>query len=72
MRAQTIHSAACRAVDGAPHWFVLELEAQAGTYIKEFVHGDFGRTRPSVGDLLGGTEVQILKLDVTAVLLDVF
>lgn len=25
---------------------------QAGTYVKEFCHGDFGRCRPSVGDLL--------------------
>ena len=35
------------------HHFKLELDTEAGTYIKEFVHGDFGRTRPSVGTLLG-------------------
>ena len=36
----------------AEHWFELDLLAGAGTYIKEFVHGDLGRTRPSVADLL--------------------
>ena len=35
-----------------PHHFILELEASGGTYIKEFVHGDLGRTRPNVGELL--------------------
>ena len=34
------------------HWFELDVLAGAGTYIKEFVHGDLGRTRPSVADLL--------------------
>ena len=28
------------------------MTASAGTYIKEFVHGDRGRTVPSVGSLL--------------------
>uniref|UniRef100_A0A8R1EGU7 tRNA pseudouridine(55) synthase n=1 Tax=Caenorhabditis japonica TaxID=281687 RepID=A0A8R1EGU7_CAEJA len=45
---------------------VNRLETQAGTYIKEFVHGDFGRTRPSLAELLGVDhgEVDILELDV--------
>ena len=34
------------------HHFILELEASGGTYIKEFVHGDLGRTRPNIGELL--------------------
>lgn len=42
---------------------------QAGTYVKEFVHGDFGRTKPSVGDLIGA-EVDILALDVISINLD--
>ena len=38
---------------------------QAGTYIKEFVHSDEGRTVPSLGSLLGCQEpAQILELDV--------
>ncbi len=42
------------------------LLASAGTYIKEFVHGDLGRTVPSVGSLLN-SEADILQLDVTNV-----
>lgn len=48
------------------HHFILCLETQAGTYIKEFIHGDFGRTRPSLREILCQT-VDILSLDVTEV-----
>lgn len=48
------------------HFADLRLTTAAGTYIKEFVHGDFGRTTPSLGDLLG-TRADILQLDVLAV-----
>lgn len=34
------------------NYFILEIEASAGTYIKEFVHGDRGRTAPSVTSIL--------------------
>lgn len=47
-----------------PHVFVLDVVAQAGTYIKEFVHGDNGRTTPNVASLLG-CHADILQLDVT-------
>ena len=40
--------------------------ASAGTYIKEFVHGDLGRTVPSIGSLLE-SEADILQLDVAQV-----
>ncbi|CAN7995204.1 unnamed protein product, partial [Ixodes hexagonus] len=43
--------------------FILKVTTQAGTYVKEFVHGDFGRTTPSLGDYLNA-EVDILELDV--------
>ncbi|XP_015119406.1 putative tRNA pseudouridine synthase Pus10 [Diachasma alloeum] len=46
--------------------FVLDIKTQAGTYVKEFVHGDFGRTKPSLCDLLG-EEVDIVALDVTGI-----
>ncbi|KHN84314.1 Putative tRNA pseudouridine synthase Pus10 [Toxocara canis] len=48
------------------------LETQAGTYVKEFVHGDFGRTRPSLADLLRieHGEVDILHLDVENVCME--
>ena len=41
-------------------------EGQAVRYIKEFVHGDLGRTRPSLGSLLQ-SDADILQLDVTHV-----
>lgn len=47
-------------------FFVLDVEAQAGTYIKEFVHGDNGRTNPSVATLLD-CHADILQLDVLRV-----
>ncbi|PSN49117.1 putative tRNA pseudouridine synthase Pus10 [Blattella germanica] len=50
--------------------FKLDITTQAGTYIKEFVHGDFGRTQPSLGQLLGGVSVDILALDVEGIELD--
>mmetsp|Transcript_12610 Transcript_12610/g.38032 ORF Transcript_12610/g.38032 Transcript_12610/m.38032 type:complete len:329 (+) Transcript_12610:134-1120(+) len=45
------------------HFGVLRLCTAAGTYVKEFVHGDFGRTTPSLGSLLH-TRADILQLDV--------
>ncbi|GLT99915.1 hypothetical protein SLE2022_173190 [Rubroshorea leprosula] len=47
------------------------LKDVAGTYIKEFVHGDLGRTHPSVGSILG-CRAEILQLDVTDVKMDCF
>uniref|UniRef100_A0A7S1YZL7 tRNA pseudouridine(55) synthase n=1 Tax=Ditylum brightwellii TaxID=49249 RepID=A0A7S1YZL7_9STRA len=35
------------------HWFLLRISTSAGTYVKEFVHGDCGRTSPSVSSMLG-------------------
>ena len=51
---------------GAPRFLVVRMRTAAGTYVKEFVHGDFGRTEPSIGTLLK-TRADILQLDVTAV-----
>lgn len=51
------------------HSFNLFLKTQAGTYIKEFVHGDFGRTKPNLGELLN-SETDILQLDVESVDVD--
>ena len=48
------------------HYMQLFVIASAGTYIKEFVHGDLGRTTPSIGELLK-TEADILQLDVAEV-----
>lgn len=46
--------------------FILDIKTQAGTYVKEFVHGDFGRTKPSLCDLLD-VDVDIVALDVTGI-----
>lgn len=51
------------------HHFVLSLSTQAGTYVKEFVHGDLGRTFPNLSSLLK-SDCDILDLDVEAVELD--
>ena len=45
------------------HFFVLDLTTSAGTYVKEFVHGDLGRTEPSISSMLG-CACDILQLDV--------
>lgn len=52
--------------ESANMFFVLDIKTQAGTYVKEFVHGDFGRTKPSLSDFLN-TEVDIVALDVTGI-----
>lgn len=47
---------------------VILLCLQAGTYIKEFVHSDEGRTQPHLASLLGlGTSAAILQLDVNQI-----
>ena len=52
-----------------PNFLLVDLETQAGTYIKEFIHGDFGRTNPNLGSLLG-CEADILQLDVLSIVFD--
>lgn len=48
---------------------ILDVVTQAGTYIKELVHGDFGRTQPSISQMIGDF-IDIIALDVTAIELD--
>jgi len=45
------------------HFMTLYVLAAAGTYIKEFVHGDLERTVPNLGQMLK-TDCDILQLDV--------
>lgn len=52
------------------HMFTLVLVAESGTYIKEFVHSDFGRTSPSLSDLIGGCSTDIMSLDVDEVFVE--
>ncbi|NXH62146.1 PUS10 synthase, partial [Rhabdornis inornatus] len=67
VRCRLIHTMKSEYID--EHHFRLHLKTQAGTYIKEFVHGDFGRTKPNIGSLLNRT-ADILELDVESVDVD--
>lgn len=51
-------------VDSTSRIFRLRLTTQAGTYVKEFVHGDFGRTSPSLREILQVPDLDIIALDV--------
>ncbi|KAJ1960550.1 hypothetical protein GGI12_003737 [Dipsacomyces acuminosporus] len=51
------------------NFYKVRIESEAGTYIKEFVHGDLGRTTPSLAGMAGAT-ADILELDVENVSLD--
>nr|KAJ0220346.1 hypothetical protein LSAT_V11C200052940 [Lactuca sativa] len=68
-REKTIHWMKIEKIAGSCQYFLLHLCTQAGTYIKEFVHGDLGRTNPSIGSILG-CRAEILQLDVTDVKMD--
>uniref|UniRef100_A0A3Q2Y4D9 tRNA pseudouridine(55) synthase n=1 Tax=Hippocampus comes TaxID=109280 RepID=A0A3Q2Y4D9_HIPCM len=67
VRQRLVHSMSADLLD--EHHFRLGLRTQAGTYIKEFVHGDFGRTKPNLCQLLD-THADILELDVESVDVD--
>lgn len=54
-RARTVHGACARALPGGAG-LLLDLRCAAGTYVKEFVHGDWGRTRPGLAELLRQAE----------------
>ncbi|GAB4825468.1 hypothetical protein Ancab_008341 [Ancistrocladus abbreviatus] len=70
-REKIIHWMNVEKIAGSSQYFLLHLCTQAGTYIKEFVHGDLGRTHPSIGSILG-CRAEILQLDVTDVKMDCF
>lgn len=44
----------------------VNLVADAGAYIKEFINGDFGRTAPSLSEMLG-VFCDVVELDVTGI-----
>jgi tRNA U54 and U55 pseudouridine synthase Pus10 len=46
------------------HHFRIHISTDAGTYVKEFCHGDLGRTQPNVATLLAlKGKIDILTLD---------
>ncbi|KAI9027290.1 hypothetical protein CLU79DRAFT_741230 [Phycomyces nitens] len=70
VREREIHSCHMERVEGAAlsgiesHFGVLTLNTQAGTYIKEFVHGDLGRTLPNLATITGAVGADLIELDV--------
>ncbi len=52
-RVRTRRIVAARLVEASEGRFTLELRTEAGTYVKEWVEGDGGRTDPSLSALLG-------------------
>jgi hypothetical protein len=46
---------------------VVELKASSGTYIKEFAHGDAGKTQPNLLSLLNVEWANVHALDVISV-----
>jgi tRNA pseudouridine synthase 10 len=61
IRHRRILSADVRGVEGDRA--ELQVTAEAGTYVKEWVHGDGCRTRPSLAERLG-SGCEVLELDV--------
>ncbi|XP_053670288.1 putative tRNA pseudouridine synthase Pus10 [Anopheles nili] len=68
-RPRTVYSLKAFACKQNPHAMVVDIVSQAGTYIKELVHSDFGRTSPSFRSMIGSA-IDIHALDVMAIDLD--
>jgi tRNA pseudouridine synthase 10 len=70
-RERDVLGLAARALPGHPRALVLDLRCAAGTYVKEFIHGDFGRTKPCLADLLDQAApratADCIQLDVVSV-----
>ncbi|CAH0555777.1 unnamed protein product [Brassicogethes aeneus] len=62
-RTKNIYEMTAKPVQGHENLFELEMVTQAGTYVKEFVHGDFERTTPNLGTIVGHA-CDIITLDV--------
>lgn len=45
---------------------ILDITTQAGAYIKELIHGEFGRTIPSISSIIA-QDIDIIALDVIAI-----
>ncbi|MGC9138357.1 MAG: tRNA pseudouridine(54/55) synthase Pus10 [Thermoplasmata archaeon] len=65
VREKRIHSIRLVSLDG--RHAEIEIISDAGTYIKELAHGDNGRTRPSISEMLD-QKIKIERLDVVKIL----
>lgn len=54
----------------AENQFIVFVLGSAGTYIKEFIHGDLKRTNPDFSDLSGVPGSDIIQLDVMEIFKD--
>jgi tRNA pseudouridine synthase 10 len=50
-----------KVIDDGKLW--MRIKTEAGTYVKEFVSGDDGRTKPSIADMLS-VKANVEKLTV--------
>lgn len=65
--AQEVPEGTTETADGpAAQRFTLDLVAESGTYIKELVHGDEGRTQPNFSELIG-IPMRVAYLDVVGI-----
>jgi len=64
VREKYIYDCKIESIDGA--MATLTLETESGTYIKELVSGDNGRTKPNLSDLIGipciVTELDVIEI----------
>ncbi|MEA2055427.1 MAG: tRNA pseudouridine(54/55) synthase Pus10, partial [Candidatus Thermoplasmatota archaeon] len=64
LRGRNIYNSSVDSIDGAIA--TLTLEAESGTYIKELISGDSGRTKPSISELIGipciVTELDVIEI----------
>ncbi len=63
-RKRTVRNFKVESVEGLEAVFVVE--ADSGTYIKELMHGDGGRTKPNVAEIVG-VPCEVLELDVIGI-----
>ncbi|XP_067626267.1 putative tRNA pseudouridine synthase Pus10 [Eurosta solidaginis] len=68
-RPRSIYSLKASVCEENKHLLILDVVTQAGTYIKELVHGEFGRTTPSIASIIG-QRIDIVALDVEEIDLD--
>ena len=64
VREKYIYNCQIESLDGA--MATLTLETESGTYIKELISGDDGRTKPNISDLIG-VPCEVTELDVTEI-----
>jgi len=65
VRQKYIYNCDVESIDGTIA--VLTVEAESGTYIKELISGDDGRTKPSISEMIG-VPCEVTELDVIEVM----